>query len=417
MCSSLDPGGQQINSWESLHIVRDPDRLRALHQTLLLDTPVEEAFDRLTRLATSILHVPIALVSLVDADRQFFKSCIGLSEPWASQRETPLSHSFCQHAIALNVPLLIEDARSHPLVRDNLAISDLGVVAYAGIPLTMPDGFVLGSFCIMDTKPRLWKEEEVKILQELAASVLTEIELRLATREAKEAIREREALLSIASHELKNPLTTLLAYAQLLEQQVKPGTEFTERDRQSLQMIREQGRRINTLLTVLLDTARIESGQFIIARNPVKLHRLVARVVSAVEPMHQHHSIMYHEPDTSIIVLGDEMRLEQVVHNLVGNAIKYSPHGGPITIHLTIQHGKACLRVEDQGIGIPQDSLHRLFQRFSRVHNAYSQHISGLGLGLYVVKEIISLHGGTIEVKSTEGQGSVFTVLLPLHDM
>src|SRR5918997_5158566 len=115
--------------------LQNPARLQAVHRTGLLDTPVEHAFDRLTRLATTVLQVPVALVSLVDHDRQFFKSCIGLPEPWASRRETPLSHSFCQHAVASRQPLIIDDARQHPLVRENLAIPDLGVIAYAGIPL------------------------------------------------------------------------------------------------------------------------------------------------------------------------------------------------------------------------------------------------------------------------------------------
>ena len=158
-------------------------RLAALHDTALLDSPSEEAFDRLTRLATRLLHVPVALVSLVDADRQFFKSCIGLPEPWASARETPLSHSFCQHAVQRASPLVIEDAREHPLVRDNLAIPDLGVVAYAGIPLATGDGLVLGSFCVIDHVPRRWTDDELATLHDLAAAVATAIELRALTRE------------------------------------------------------------------------------------------------------------------------------------------------------------------------------------------------------------------------------------------
>jgi len=116
--------------------LQNAERLEALRQTSLLDTPPEEPFDRLTQLATRILHVPVALVSLVDGNRQFFKSCIGLPEPWASSRQTPLSHSFCKHAVASGKPLIVSDARQNPLVKDNLAVSELGVIAYAGIPLT-----------------------------------------------------------------------------------------------------------------------------------------------------------------------------------------------------------------------------------------------------------------------------------------
>ena len=114
---------------------RDPERLGALRRPGLLDSDVDPAFDRIARLAAQVLNAPVALVSLVDADRQFFKSCLGLPEPWASQRGTPLSHSFCQHAVASREPLIVDDAREHAVLRDNPAIRDMGVVAYAGIPL------------------------------------------------------------------------------------------------------------------------------------------------------------------------------------------------------------------------------------------------------------------------------------------
>src|SRR5215468_11196880 len=97
-------------------IIKDPQRLRVLHDLAILDTPAEEAFDRLTRLASKIVNAPVSLVSLVDSDRQFFKSFVGLTEPWSSRRETPLSHAFCQHVVASNEPLIIEDARENPLV-------------------------------------------------------------------------------------------------------------------------------------------------------------------------------------------------------------------------------------------------------------------------------------------------------------
>ena len=105
-----------------------------------------------------MLHAPVALVSLVDRDRQFFKSCLGLPEPWASERGSPLSHSFCQHAVASREPLLVTDAREHPVLRDNLAIRDMGVIAYAGIPLIDADGYALGTLCVIDSQPRHWTQ-------------------------------------------------------------------------------------------------------------------------------------------------------------------------------------------------------------------------------------------------------------------
>ncbi len=173
--------------------IHDSARLLALQRTKLLDTAPEEAFDRLTKLTRRVLRVPVSLISLVDRERQFFKSVVG-PEPWASLRQTPLSHSFCQHLVPTSKPLIIADARYHPLVSDNLAITELGVVAYLGIPLTSPDGQTLGSLCAIDMQPRQWTQEEIEILHELAASATTEVELRLTAAQLQESYQELAAV-------------------------------------------------------------------------------------------------------------------------------------------------------------------------------------------------------------------------------
>ena len=164
-------------------VTRDPARLRALRETALLDSVEEEAFDRLTRLAARLLNAPVATVTLIDKDRQFFKSSVGLSEPWRSARQTPLSHSFCRHTLLSREALVIEDARKNPLVSENPAIRDLDIVAYAGIPLITASGHVLGTLCVIDHRPRSWTADQIETLEALAASVLSEIEL-LSTRKA-----------------------------------------------------------------------------------------------------------------------------------------------------------------------------------------------------------------------------------------
>ncbi|MDP8943199.1 MAG: GAF domain-containing protein [Actinomycetota bacterium] len=165
---------------ELLAAIRAPRRLEALRKTALLDTPPDDRFDRLTRLAAKALKAPVALVSLIDEDRQYFKSCLGLPEPWGSARETPLTHSFCQHAVASRGALVVSDARKHPVLHDNLAIRDLGVVAYLGVPLITSEGEGLGTLCVIDHEPRDWTEDEVATVRDLAATVMTEIELRSA---------------------------------------------------------------------------------------------------------------------------------------------------------------------------------------------------------------------------------------------
>ncbi len=137
--------------------INDPKRLAALRASGLLDTPSDPSFDKLAQTWARMLNAPLALVSLVDSDRQFFKSVIGsLPEPYASTRQTPLTHSFCKHVVATGQPLIVEDARVNKDLKDNLAIKELGVIAYAGIPLTTPDGHVLGTLCFIDNRPRAW---------------------------------------------------------------------------------------------------------------------------------------------------------------------------------------------------------------------------------------------------------------------
>jgi GAF domain-containing protein len=177
---------------ELLEIVHNLNRLAELRRTALLDTPPEEPFDRLTRLATRLCKTPVGLVSLVDRDRQFFKSAVGLPEPWHTKRETPLSHSFCKHAVAHHEPLVICDARRDEAFRDNPAVRELNIVAYAGVPLTL-SGQALGTLCVIDCEPRAWSYDEVQTLRDLAECVMREIDLRTRLREAEEAHRSAEA--------------------------------------------------------------------------------------------------------------------------------------------------------------------------------------------------------------------------------
>ncbi len=156
----------------------DPSRRAALIRTGLLEGEIDETYDRLTSIAARVLNAPVALVSLVDVDRQVFAGCVGLPEPWHTSRETPLSHSFCQHAVTSREPLIISDAREDPRVRDNLAIRDLGVIAYAGIPLIDSRGNALGSLCVIDEKPRTWTTDQIQLLNDLAMTVVSDLESR-----------------------------------------------------------------------------------------------------------------------------------------------------------------------------------------------------------------------------------------------
>jgi len=183
-----------------------PDRLAALLQTDLLDSPPEPGFDRVTRLTTRLLQAPAAIIALVDRDRQFFKSSVGLCEPWASLRETPLSHSFCQHVVTSAQPLVVADASQHPLVRDNLAVPVLGVIAYLGVPLRLPSGEVIGALCAIDHEPRPWNEDDIAQLTELSEIVMDEIALRTENMRRRTIEQHHRVLVHELNHRVKNTL-------------------------------------------------------------------------------------------------------------------------------------------------------------------------------------------------------------------
>jgi GAF domain-containing protein len=163
---------------EVAEALAEPGRLAALHAAALLDSPPDESFDRLARLAAKVVNAPVALVSGVDRDRQYFKSCLGLPEPWATRRETPLSHSFCQHVVAAREPVIVSDARKDERLLDNLAIRDLGVIAYLGVPLITRERHAVGTLCVIDHEPRIWTSDEISLVKDIAAAVVTEITLR-----------------------------------------------------------------------------------------------------------------------------------------------------------------------------------------------------------------------------------------------
>ena len=195
------PGSQSKDKLSD--VIENEARLEALRRTSLLDSPPEEAFDRLTRLATAVLHVPVALVSLVDGDRQFFKSQCGLSEPLASLRQTPLTNSFCKHVVGSREPLVVADARRDPLFAQSADGSDVEVIAYAGVPLITSEGYALGTFCIVDRQPHDWTEEEIGILRVLATSTMSEIELQRVVGELRALTANLQGVVESRTAELR----------------------------------------------------------------------------------------------------------------------------------------------------------------------------------------------------------------------
>jgi PAS domain S-box-containing protein len=272
-------------------------------------------------------------------------------------------------------------------------------------PVRTADGQLIAAVCIYhDMSERKHAEAELTRLYALEQE---------ARAQAEEALQARDTFLAIAAHELRNPITGLMGYAQVLERRATKSQILSERDRRALRTITTQADRINRLIGAVLDVARLQTNHLTLHRQPFNLCELAERIVSEIEPTLEQHLLEYRCDPVLCLINGDPLRLEQVLYNLIQNAIKYSPQGGPILVEVTKQDSDALLSVTDQGIGIREVDRQRLFERFYRAENALDSPIAGMGIGLYVVHEIVSLHGGSIEVESGEGRGSTFRVRLP----
>ncbi|RRR66314.1 MAG: sensor histidine kinase [Candidatus Viridilinea halotolerans] len=223
--------------------------------------------------------------------------------------------------------------------------------------------------------------------------------------------------LSVASHELKTPLTALLGQAQLLQRRIYQDPETSERDRRAIDTIVQQGQRINHLINSMLDISRLETGRLTLHRMPVNLNYVVRQAVEELQLTFVRHTVLLDLPEEVLIINGDSIRLVQALQSLLQNAVKYSPAGGSIGVQLQTEAHCAIVRISDQGIGIAANAIPGLFQCFYRTTDEEAAPISGLGVGLYVVREVITLHGGEIHVESIVGQGSTFIITLPLREL
>jgi len=376
------------------------------------------------------MQVPVSLVSLVDTDRQFFKSQCGLPEPWASLRQTPLSHSFCQHVVASGEPLIVEEATRHALVANNLAIRDLNVLAYLGIPLFTPDGQAIGSLCAIDSKSRAWTEKDVEVLSEIADLVMTEIAMRHHLRERKRAeqgladiaqqlLASNEDLrqfASIASHDLQEPLRKIQTFADRLSSNYSD--EIDERGQGYLERMTATSKRMQHLIDALLDLTRVtsQSQPYV----PTDLDQVLGEVLCDLGQRIEDAAGRV-EIGALHTVVADPHQMQQLLQNLVGNALKFYKEGTPPVVRV---HGELCdtsngepamyrFFVEDNGIGFDPTLAERLFQPFVRLHGRHLY--EGTGIGMAICKKIVERHGGTISARSTPGEGATFIVTLPVR--
>lgn len=396
----------------------EPERLAALQRYAILDTAPEEAFDEVTQLAAIVCATPVALVSLVDSTRQWFKARVGLDA-----RETSREVSFCAHAIHHDRLFVVYDALADPRFADNPLVSGEPCIRfYAGAPLLTPDGLILGTLCVIDRRPRALTAEQQTALRSLARQVVTQLELRRQVVLAEEASRRNVSMrhevermksdfVSTVSHELRTPLTSIRGSLSLLAAGVLG--DLNGEARQMVTVAERNTVRLIALINDILDFEKLESGKVEMVLQPVSVFRVVERAVETVTEFAEQEGVRVSVHCDDATVSADESRLTQVMVNLLSNAIKYSDRGSIVTIRTRDAAEGVEVRVEDRGQGIAPAAQPNLFDCFHQLDSSDARSKPGTGLGLAICKAIIDQHGGAIGVESREGEGSTFWFRVP----
>ncbi|MBP1155336.1 MULTISPECIES: GAF domain-containing hybrid sensor histidine kinase/response regulator [unclassified Paenibacillus] len=386
---------------------KEQDRLQALQRYQILDTPSEGSFDRITSLASQLLNVPVAITTLVDTDRVWFKSRHGID-----LEEVKREPGLCASAILHNKPYILNDASidprslAHPLVA-----KENGFRFYAGVPLTTHDNHNLGTLCVMDYQPRSITNEELNILNVLAQIVMDEMELRLASRNIDKLTRQKSALLAVLSHEIRTPLNGIIGMTSLLQ-----STEMTEEQKEFLDTIDSCGETLLSLLDHILDFSKFEAGKMELNVEPFDIHSCLNQVLDLFSAQVLKKGIIIKSELASEIshkLVGDKHKIRQVLINLVGNAVKFTKQGEiQISVNLTsedLEYQRLSFRVKDTGIGIPNDYIDQLFQPYTQVHTKIAdEYFGGTGLGLSICKQLVKLMNGRIWLENSTNRGSTF---------
>ncbi len=386
----------------------DATRLACLRGYSVLDTPPEESFDRVTRLASRLLRMPIAVVSLVDREREWFKSCVGVDERQADRRI-----AFCAYTILSDDLLVVSDAACDPRFADNPQVTAQGIRFYAGAPLKTREGHNIGALCVKDTRPRVLAENDRATLADLAAIVVHEMELRVASDRVRRAMdaaeranRVKSQFLANMSHEIRTPLTAVLGFAETLLEQERTNEE----NRDAIETIRRNGAHLLTIINDILDLSKIEAGKIEFEAVPFDLGALVRDVVALHGPVAAGKGIALTvgvAESAPCSVVGDPTRVRQVVLNLVSNAVKYTERGS-VGVALGGRDDHPLITVTDTGIGMSPETQKALFDLFCQGDATMTRRFGGTGLGLAISRRLARMMGGDVVCESEPGRGSRF---------
>lgn len=384
-------------------------RQAALESYDILDTVAEQAYDDITYLASKICGTPIALMSLIDNDRQWFKSKVGIEVV-----ESPREFAFCAHAIRSPDELfVVNDATEDERFSTNpFVMSDPNIRFYAGAPLTTPSGHALGTLCVVDQEPRELDEEQRESLNALSRMIIAQLELRRAHDRVEAADRAKMMFLANMSHEIRTPLNAVLGLSELMTIEAH-GPLGDGRYREYAGDIHAAGDHLLALINEVLDLSALEADGLKLHEGPVDLSNVVDDVVRMLAVHAAESDVDLHAEVESPLpaMQGDERRIKQVLINLVANAIKFTPRGGSVVVAAAAAGDAVRVSVTDTGVGMSRDEIDVALQAFGQVEGG--PQLEGTGLGLPISKRLVEAHEGTFEITSAKGEGTTVVVTLP----
>ncbi|MBB1485232.1 response regulator [Oceanospirillum sediminis] len=391
----------------------EKQRLQALFDYDILDTEAEKVFDDLTRLASEICDTPIALISLIDPERQWFKSARGIDAS-----ETSRDIAFCAHAIHQRHIFEIPDATQDIRFHDNpLVTGEPNIRFYAGAQLITPEGYAIGTLCTISDKPKILNDQQRNALEILSREVISQLELRQKIKQLQVAGENKTAFLSDMSHEIRTPLNGIIGTLELLQD-----SGMNPAQQSLINLALKNSESLLGILNDVLDLSKIEAGKIELDYTEFNLLELMADVASVYAIKAEEKQLDLICPANFIAhshVRADALRIRQVLNNLLSNAIKFTSEGEVrvSTDIISESEHQLALRfsVADTGIGMTDEQTSELFQRFGQAEQSTCRQYGGTGLGLTISRQLIELMGGNIEVYSQPGTGTTFWFTLTLE--
>lgn len=390
----------------------EQERIQALKRYQILDTEAEELFDSISELAAAICDVPIALISLVDEERQWFKSKIGLDAD-----ETHRDFAFCAHAILDPDELLvIPDASKDKRFEDNpLVTGDPDIRFYAGAPIVTEDKQALGTLCVIDTKAREISDRQRQALTKLSQQVCANLELRLAHKKLEQLNEAKNRFFSIIAHDLRSPISSILSIAQILAEPDAPlSLEEVETFHQHLL---SSAKVTSKTAENLLKMIQFEQGKFTFEPQTVNLSDLLKSSEQALAGRSTSKEISIRtecSPELSAWV--DPKLLQSILQNLLSNALKFSHPKSEIDIRALSDGETVTVVIEDFGVGIKPHNISKIFSLDASHSTTGTDGELGTGLGLNLCKQFATRLKGSLQLESESGKGTKATLTLPAKE-